>query len=295
MKSEIRTLVAAATSFGLLITGADARADSKQVCAAAYDKTQSLRDSGHLRDARKQAVACSAPTCSVYVTKECVHWLAEIDAMLPTVVFTAEDSAGADAVAVKVTVDGELVAAKLDGKAVPVDPGEHVLRFEMSGAEAVEQKAVIKQGEKNRKLAASFGKAPAAAPAVAPEPSGATSRGGVPLWAWVSGGVGVAALGVGAGFGVSALGAQSKLVTACGGDVGRCPTSMDGVTVPLAERRTLDRNVFLGLAAAGVVGLGVAVVGIATAPSKPSSPRTSLLLAPYGSPLGGGLALQGQF
>lgn len=313
MKNETRTLLTVATLFGLFTAGADARADPKQVCAAAYEKTQSLRESGQLRDARLQAIACSAPTCSTYVTKDCLQWVIEIDAILPTVVFTAEDGAGADAVAVRVTLDGQKVTEKLDGKAVSLDPGEHVVRFEMAGADSIELKVLIRQGEKNRRLSVSFKKVfhptPPAQPLIAPPPTptvltapepdaapkSAPRRGGVPVWAWVSGGAGVVALGVSAGFGASALGAQSKLVTACGGDPALCPKHTEAETRPLADQRDLNRNVFLGLAAAGVVGISVAVIGIATAPSKASTSRTSFLLAPYGSPSGGGLALQGQF
>jgi hypothetical protein len=313
MKSKTRALLTAAALCGLLTAGTAAHADPKQDCAAAYEKTQALRDSGQLRDARLQAIACSAPTCSEYVTKDCLQWVIEIDAILPTVVFTADDGAGADIVAVRVTVDGQTAAEKLDGKAISLDPGEHVVRFEMASATTIEQKVLIRQGEKNRRLSASFKKAlplplppqpltaPPAKPTVlaAPEtpvvPTPSPRRGGVPVWAWVSGGAGVVALGVSAGFGASALSAHSKLVTACGGDPARCPKSTEGETRPLADQRTLDRNVFLGLAAAGVVGISAAMIGIATAPSKASTPRTSFLFAPYGSPSGGGLALQGQF
>jgi len=46
----------------------------------------------------------------------------------------AEDTTGADTLAVRVTIDGQLLAETLDGKAVPIDPGEHVVRFELAGA-----------------------------------------------------------------------------------------------------------------------------------------------------------------
>jgi len=302
MKINPRALVATAALFGLFTVGAAARADSKQECAAAYEKTQSLREHGQLRDARKQAIVCSASTCSAYVVKDCLEWLTEIDANLPTVVFTAEDGVGADTLAVRVMVDGQPVIEKLDGKAMPLDPGEHVVRFELVGAEAIEQKVMIRQGEKNRKLAASFKKArtvtpPVPPPAIAPDdvPKHAPRSEGVPLWAWISGSAGMVALGVGAGFGVSALGAQGELVTKCGGDPARCPASTKAETVPLADQRTLGRNVFLGLSAVAVVGIGIAVIGIATTPSKASSPRTAFMVAPFGSSSGGGLTMQGQF
>ena len=314
MKNEMRVLVATTALFGFFTAGTDARADSKQECAAAYENTQTFREHGHMIDARKQAVACSASTCSVYVIRDCAQWLTEIDATLPTVIFTAKDGGGAEAMAVRVTVDGQPVTEKLGGEAVPLDPGEHVVRFEMVGAEAIEQTVTIQQGEKNRNLAASFKKAPRLTPPVAllasatpttlaapkphvvpvPTPDGERS-GGVPVWAWVSGGVGVVALGVGAVFGVSGLNAQSELITRCGGHVAFCSASTKAVTVPLAERRTLDRNLSIGFGAAALVGIGAAVIGIVRAPAKVSSLRTGFILAPFGSPSGGGLTMQGQF
>ncbi len=103
------------------------------------------------------------------------------------------------------------------------------------------------------------------------------------------------ALGIGAGFGVSALNVQSKLVTVCGGDPAHCPADTESTTVPLAEQRTRNRNIFLGFEAAAVVGLGAAVIGIVRSHPKPSSPRTGFIIAPFGSPSGGGVGMQGQF
>ena len=316
MKSNLRALLTTAALFGSFAIGASARADSKQECAAAYENTQSLRESGHLLDARKQAVACSASTCSIYVVKDCTQWLAEIDESLPTVVFTAENVAAADPLAVRVTVDGQPIAETLDGKPVPLDAGEHVVRFETPGADAVEQKVTLQAGEKNRALKASFKQAPPPVPPTSPPPltppppqpltaskpllvptpaPERRSNAAVPPWAWISGGVGVVALGIGAGFGVSALNAQSKLVTVCGGDAAHCPAATKATTVPLAEQRTQNRNIFLGLEAAAVVGLGAAVIGIVRSHPKASSPRTGFIVAPFGSPSGGGVGMQGRF
>jgi hypothetical protein len=299
MKRHARALITFTAVLGLVTAGieAEARADSKQACSDAYDKTQSLREHGQLIEARKQAVACSVSTCSAYVIKECLQWLNEIDASLPTVVFAAEDAAGADTVAVRVTVDGHAGPQQLDGKAVSLDPGEHMVKFEMTGEAAIEQKVLIRQGEKNRNVSASFKKASSpAAPRVAPEVPVVTAprAGGVPAWAWVSGGVGVVALGVSAGFGASALGAQSKLATVCG-DIDRCPASKRSLAGPLADQRTLDRNVFLGVGAVAVVGIALSIVGIATAPQKSGGPQASLQVAPYASPVGAGVTLQAGF
>lgn len=314
MKSNRRALLTAFAMLGLFTSAAEVRADSKQECAFAYGKTQALRDSGQLREARIQAVACSASTCSVYVTQDCRQWLTEIDAILPTVLFTAEDDAVVNVLAVRVSVDGQPVAERLDGDAVALDPGEHTVRFEMTGAEAVEQKVTIRQGEKNRRLAVLFKKASppppapstavlpprppppavvAAKPAAAllPSPDGGSGR----LWAAVFGTAGVVALGVSAGFGVSAVHAQDQLVVKCGGDAARCPVSTNAETLPLAEQRTRDRNVAIGVGVVGLISVAVAVIGFAISPSKASTRKTCFVLAPVGSPSAGGLEIQGQF
>ena len=320
MKINPQALLAGSIlSFGVFTAVADARADTKQECADAYEKTQSLRERGHLTDARNQAAACSASTCSVYVVNDCKQWLAEINESLPTVVLALENATGVDLRAVSVTVDGHPVAEALNGEPIPLDPGEHVVRFEIIGAEAVEQKVTLQAGEKNRALTASLKQAPPSTPpaplpaSLPPEalpppeftaPKLATtsmptperkSDGRGPLWAWTAGSVGVVALGLSAGFGVSALNAQSKLVTACGGDPAHCSKSTQAVTVPLADQGTHDRNLSIGLGATALLGIGVAVVGIVTAPSSTSSPRTSLFLAPFGSPSSGGMEMRGQF
>ena len=228
MKSEARVFFVAAT-FGILAASTEVRADSKQECAAAYEKTQTLRDQGKLLDARKQARACSASTCSVYVVKDCAQWLSDIEASMPTVLVRAEDTLGVETLAVSVTVDGALLTTKL-GKALPLDPGQHVLRFELAGTEAIEQTVVTRPGEKNLALLVSFKKtpppappaSPAAIPPAAPEPVAAPApeQHGkhVPAWAWVFGGAGVVAAGVGFGFGVSGLNANSAVTETCGGD-----------------------------------------------------------------------------
>jgi hypothetical protein len=313
MTTTSRALATAAALLGFSTAAAAAHADPKQDCADAYEATQSLRDRDHLLDARKQALACTASACSVYITRDCAQWLAEIDAILPTVVFTGQDPAGAEIRSVRVTVDGQAAAEQLDGKAIALDPGDHVVRFETAGSDPIEQKVTLRKGEKDRKLSASFKKAlpakpiappPAVSPAtplLLPTPDAtprpAPSSGGVPIWAWVSGGAGVVALGISVGLDVHAANLHSEVVKMCGGDAAVCPptTITMTVTAPLAHDRDQFRNIGIGLGVAGVVGLGAAILGIVTAPSKPSAPRTSLSLAPCGSPSSGGLMLQGQF
>jgi hypothetical protein len=186
---------------------------------------------------------------------------------------------------------------------VPLDPGERALRFEMEGASTIERKVLIHQGEKDRTILAAFQKLPPPPPppptpplppplplpgavtspppdTAAPEPTEG-HKGGVPVWAWVTGAGGLALLGVGAGFGVAALDAQSELVTKCGGNPSLCPASTSAVTVPLANRRTLDRDVFIGLGLAGVAAIGAAVAGIVRAPGKAAGAPSSFVVTPF--------------
>lgn len=53
-------------------------------------------------------------------------------------------------------VDDVRVRERLDAVAIALDPGPHVLRFEMGGAHPVEQQVVLRAGEKERRIAVAF-------------------------------------------------------------------------------------------------------------------------------------------
>jgi hypothetical protein len=148
--------------------------DAKVECVAAADQGQSLRDDGMYRRAREQFVTCARAACPKVVSKSCLQWLREIDQSMPTVVLGAKDDHGNDVAAVEVTVDGEPLAERLDGKPLPLDPGEHVLHFELEGSSPAEQKVVLRAGEKNRLVVVTL-RSPAPVPAapgeVVPQPS----------------------------------------------------------------------------------------------------------------------------
>jgi hypothetical protein len=70
--------------------------------------------------------------------------------MVPTVVLAAHDEKGQDLADVTVTFDGAPFATKLDGKPLQVDGGEHLLHFERDGSQAVDEKVILRAGEKTR-------------------------------------------------------------------------------------------------------------------------------------------------
>lgn len=194
-RGAARAAAALLTSAALL-TAPLVRADDKQACLAASEKAQQLRNEGKLSAAREELLVCGRAECPKLVQQDCTQWMSEVLQILPTIVPGAKDRRGRDLVDVKVSVDGALVAESIDGKAVPIDPGVHTLRFEAAGAPAVEEQVVVKQGEKNRivTVTLAIGEEPASAkegtaPASEPERSSA------PIAAYVVGGLGLAALG----------------------------------------------------------------------------------------------------
>jgi hypothetical protein len=138
----------------------------RRSCAVSYEKAQELRQAGKLRRSKEALLACAKSTCGAFVQRECSKWLGQIDADMPTIVLMAKDEAGLPVVDVQVAMDGKEVAARLDGRAVPVDPGLHEFSFKTAGGAVVERRVAIAQGERNRLVSIEL--SPVAARAVAP-------------------------------------------------------------------------------------------------------------------------------
>jgi hypothetical protein len=155
-----------------------ARADV-EACVNAAAAGQKLRDSGLYRRAREQFITCAAESCPGEVRKGCVGWLADVEKLTPSVVFAAR-SHGKEVTDVRVTIDGELVAGRIDGKPVALDPGEHRFRFERAGDPAAEETAVIVAGEQERLISARLTPDPPESPsptgALAATPTEASAR-----------------------------------------------------------------------------------------------------------------------
>jgi len=249
---------------------APARADDVGDCAAASEDGELLRIKGHLRDARSKFLSCARPVCPDVIRRDCNQWVSEVDASLPTVVLGARDAALHDLAAVRVWLDGVLLVDRLDGKAFPIDAGDHVVRFEMEGRAPIEENVIIREGEKNRPLTVTF-----AAPDV-----GTQKHGGGHVAAYVLGGLGIAALGVAGVFEVASLDDYASLKNRCAPTQTCSPASVDAT----------QRNRYV---AAGSLGLGVVSLGVATwlflrrPPQGADRPAVAVDIGPI---LGGGLA-----
>jgi hypothetical protein len=142
-------------------------------CLAASDNSVTLSNQHKLRAARSQLLVCGAASCPADVRKECFRHVEEINAAIPTIVFEARDAAGRDIGAVRVTMDGELLAERLQGTPLSLDPGEHAFVFEAAGQPPVNKQLIVRESQKDRRETITFGEQ-APQPTPQPAPAGAT-------------------------------------------------------------------------------------------------------------------------
>ena len=274
---------AASLAVAWLLSAPSARADAS--CISAYEQTQTLRKDGKPLASKAQAAICSRDSCPALLTKDCTRWLAELDALIPTVVLDARTPAGAPRGDIHVKIDGAPLADKIDGKPIPLEPGTHTFVVEADGAPPVERTLVLKEGEKHKKLTVTL----AAAPAERVEPAGATSR-PVPIGVWIFGGASIVALATSAAFAIDGLGKKSDL-DAC---KPRCAAS----DVDAMSSSFTLADVALG---AGVMAGAAAVYLFLTRPSVDSRESRELResrassararATPFAAPLPGGGAV----
>lgn len=276
---------------------------TKAQCIETNTRGQNLRREGKLAAAREAFRSCAVPACPGLVSSDCTTRLNEIEEVQPTVVFDAKDGEGHDLSAVQVTVDGAPLADKLDGTALPLEPGEHEIVFRTADQPPVAKKIVVREGEKQRHESVVLGAASAlSAPASAAPPAGdaeaSTPEKGktIPLRliGVVAGGVGVAGIAVGSVFGLMAASGISQQKTDCAS-----PTSCARYSAALSDhsRWTTDATVSTVSFIAGGVLLagGVVLFLLGRRPAEPSADATALVIAPTFGPGVGGLTLRGAF
>jgi hypothetical protein len=269
-------LVVLFVAVGLTGAGVSRAEDSKKAqCAAAYEKSQELRAAGSLKAANENLVVCAQNFCPAFVQTDCAQWLTEVQRELPTIVFVAKDKAGEDTSAVAVSMDGAELMKQLDGKAIIIDPGPHTFRFELEGAEPMEQQVVIRQGQKDRVIAVSFapagadvpGDSPyAAAKGAAPADAGEKTNGPGPLrpYAYIAGGVGAAGI-----IGFAVLGAIGKSAENDLRNQGCAPNCSKDETDAI-KTKYIVADVLLGV---GIAGIGTGVALFFLSQPKNSEPK----------------------
>ncbi|UQA59608.1 hypothetical protein [Polyangium aurulentum] len=199
---------------------------------------------------------------------------------------------GLDPKGLEVLRDGVPLRTASFGVAIPVDPGKHAI--------------VALSGDKRWETAALVGSAGDRVTVVVPafEAAGSEGQGadrgdggrGLRIAAWATGGFGVAAIGVGAVYGIRALTKDSEASARCPGGV--CPDEASLAADGEARRSAMVANVAFGV---GAASLGAATVLFLVSRSQARSSdearrgsQASLYVAPVFSE-GGGIVVGGAF
>jgi hypothetical protein len=191
----------------------------KEACARAFDEGQEARDASHFASAREAFRRCADPTCPALVRLDCSKGLASLEERSPTLVFGARDASGSDVLDARVEIDDVVVAERLDGRPVSVDPGPHTVRFRGKSGEVAVQRIVVRPGEKDRPILVSLaGSAQPSGPPPGPLPGASlppgvgsvpqetreSSRAGLAIAGLTLGGVAVATFAGGLALGLVA-------------------------------------------------------------------------------------------
>jgi hypothetical protein len=233
--------------------------DDKVACANAYTEGQRLRSRGALISARDKLRSCTRSVCTK-LQADCVQWVGDLDRAIPSVVLRAVDGSGKDLEGVQVKLDDKLMVDHLDGRAIDVDPGAHVFRFEGSSMVPADVHIVLGEGEKARSVLATMRR-----PGLSQEPDRARPPQRseydrpIPWPAFLFGGIGTAGLVSFGYFGLSGR-AESMNLESCGRSCSPSDVSATREKLVLADV-SLGISV-LALAAAAYVVLTRPVVAV---------------------------------
>lgn len=212
----------------LLFAGSAYAADDEDgaVCRDSYEQAQvkmkpATDGRSELVRARELLRTCMRSGCKDWMVSDCSKWLNEVEARIPTVVFSARTTAGRDLTDTTVSDaegEGEVLASRIDGRAIEMEPGEHTFVFVTADGERLEKRVLVREGEKAQSIAALFeipgetapvfagtGTPLTAAPEREPAPANPLKLAGYGV-----AGAGLVGLGLGTFFGVRAIVKKSE-------------------------------------------------------------------------------------
>jgi hypothetical protein len=247
------------------VPAADADA-TKLRCAHAYEMSQRLKQDGKLQQAREQALVCAQTACPALLSGDCTSWLAELDGAIASVIIDVRDARGQAVPEARVSVDGVAADQLLDGRALPLDPGEWHFRVTLPDGRQLERTLVVVEGKKSQ-----YVRFDVPAPPNAAAPARTSRHAPVLLY-------GATALGIMGGVGFAYFGLQGRadereLEDSC---APRCSSS----DMAALERTYLAADVSLGV---GVVALGALGYLLLTNRDEPS--RVSASVSSHGAGL----------
>jgi hypothetical protein len=235
-----------------LLASAEVQASQKKavkVCSDAYVAAQTERKAGRLGFAKKKLLVCGQNNCPAVIKNDCLIWLSELEAHLPTIVVQVSGKDGKDVTDVRVFVDGVLAKKSLDGRPIELDPGAHVLRVEAADNESLEQKIVAQQGVKNRAISVSFAALEGPAPAVVEDK-------GQPVAAYVFGALAVGAAASWTTFGILGFNEVEAYKDECLGDNPSKDVAACSDAKASAETKLLGADISGGVTG-GLLGIAV--------------------------------------
>jgi hypothetical protein len=237
-------LTAFAAGLASLLASGVARGEGKAACVEAHEHGQEVRLANRWVEARRMFLACAQPICPPLVVQDCTRWEDELSQRIPSVVVSAKRADGTDLDDVALFVDGARIGERLPIVPIPLDPGEHVLRFVHAGWGAVERRLILHDGEHDRRVEVML--EPPARPAT---DSGRSS--GAPVAAYVATGVGAVAAITSVVFLVLGKVDEHDLAASPCGQAGNCT---DGQVEPIR----VDYIVSGITAGVAVVAVGIA-------------------------------------
>jgi hypothetical protein len=290
-------------------------------CIGANESALQARAEHKLRQARAQSLVCAADSCPGEMREQCRQRVAQLNAAIPTLVFAVQNTSGTDLGAVRVSMDGALIADRLEGTAISLDPGEHKFTFEIAGQPPIEKTLILREGEKDRREEVKFGTAPsqkdqqaggtppppqstisppsppsASAESTPANPDSTKQTGGMGtqrILGITATGVGAAGLVVGGVFGLLTASAISKQKSDCP-SAANCPNYLQAASDHSTSTTDGTVSTVAVVAGGALVAGGLAL--FFTAHGGTAEPfATGLVLLPSVGPGAGGMLLRGEF
>lgn len=278
------SLVSASATFERSARADAAPEDAQSMCISAYESLQEARARGDLLSSREQAFECASSACPGFMQRDCAAWLDEIESEVPSVAFTVR-SGGKELGAVRVFEGDRLVAERVDGDALELNPGSHSFRFEADGLEPVTQSIVVERGAKNQSFSVEL-PAPAPAPArrAPPSPSVAADEERPSPAPWIAGAIGVAGVTAFAILAGSGRAQEASLERSC------------APSCSAAELRSVETKYLLADISLGVGITGLLVGGyFLLAPSEPKQSARIRSVSVQALPSGGIASVRSSF
>jgi len=255
---------------------------------------------GQLVEARETALevvrfdnAANNPTFTT-AQQEAQQLAASLATRIPSLVLNV--SGPAEDTDVTIRVDKDDVPPAAFSLPYKVNPGSHLVVVFAKGFEKIEQTVAVQERQtktldlKLARVAPSAESATVAEyePAGKDKPTGGSSK-GVPTWAWIAGGVGVAGVAVAIVGGLKFSGIQAQVANDCPANQCRPELSPAYVTDLQSSWNTYLTVTIVG-SVVSAAGIGAAIYGIVAAPRKEAA-----FVVPWVSPSTGGLVAVGRF